>query len=196
MGKIFDGLRRAVQDKLTPEQRAIPKTAKGQAAALLREEKKQRGEAGAVKRVAARLGITPDSVYRYLSGKRKNPPKQIAQRLEAEVRASSKPRLQKKVIKDAKAVPVKLRTRAEIGYTNSSSGRSTPDGRLRTIAQTLPPLYATPLWQALEDGDEQEAHRIIREYLQNEYIREAGGENAYTEIQLNNIDLMEFEINP
>ncbi|MGW6412833.1 telomere-protecting terminal protein Tpg [Streptomyces vinaceus] len=184
-----------MQDKLTPEQRAIPKTAKGQAAALLREEKK-RGEAGAVRRVAARPGITPDSVYRYLSGKRKNPPRQIAQKLEAEVRASSKPRLQKKVIKDAKAVPVKLRTRAEIGYTNSSSGRSTPDGRMRTIAQTLPPHYATPLWQALEDGDEQEAQRIIREYLQNEYIREAGGQNAHTEIQLGHIDLMEFEINP
>lgn len=194
MGKIFDGLRKAVHGKLTPQQQAIPKTVKGQASALLREEKKKRGEAGAVKRVAERIGIKPDSVYRYLSGKRKNPPKHIAQKLENEVRAESKPRLQKKVIREAKksGSPVKFRTRAEIGYSNSASETTTPDPRMRTIAKTLPPAYATPLWDALENGDEGEATRIIREYIQNEYIHEGGGNNAHTEIQINNIDFADF----
>ncbi|MFD3330126.1 telomere-protecting terminal protein Tpg [Streptomyces sp. NPDC056491] len=194
MGKLFDGLRKAVYGKLTPEQAAIPKTVKGQASALLREEKKKRGEAGAVKRVAERLGIKPDSVYRYLSGKRKNPPKHIAQKLENEVRASAKPRLQKKVIQEVKNAPVRMSARAKIGYSNSASGRKTPDGRMRNIAETLPPAYATPLWQALEDGDEQEAMRIIREYLQTEYIQEGGGNNAYTEINFTDIDRMDFNI--
>ncbi|MFF4741258.1 telomere-protecting terminal protein Tpg [Streptomyces sp. NPDC001262] len=196
MGKIFDGMRKAVQNKLTPEQRAIPKTVKGQTSALLREEKKKRGEAGAVKRVAARLGVTPDSVYRYLSGKRKNPPTKIAQKLESEVRSVAKPRLQKQVIKDAKTASVKVRTRAEIGYTNSRSGNTTPDPRMRTIAKTLPTPYSTDLWQALEDGNEGAARDVIRDYLQNEYIRDGGGNNIYTSLQISDIDMMEFDINP
>ncbi|MEN8655568.1 hypothetical protein ABCR94_34595 [Streptomyces sp. 21So2-11] len=65
---------------------------------------------------------------------------------------------------------------------------------MRNIAETLPPAYATPLWQALEDGDEQEAMRIIREYLQTEYIQEGGGNNAFTEINFTDIDRMDFNI--
>ncbi|KMO93804.1 telomere-protecting terminal protein Tpg [Streptomyces roseus] len=193
MGKILDGLRRAVYGKLT-DQQAIPKTTKGQAAALLRDEKKTRGEAGAVQRAAARLGIHPDSFRRYLNGKRKNPPAQIQQKLDSEVRANWKPRLQKQVIKAAQAGPVRVKGKAEFGYSNSRSGATTPDPRMRHIAETLPPQYATPLFQALEDGDEQEAQRILALYIQVEKIHEAGGDNEYTEIQFGDIRFMDFDI--
>lgn len=191
MGKFLDGLRRAVHAKMS-EAQAIPKTTKGRASALLRDEKKKGGEAGAVQRAAARLGIHPDSFRRYLNGKRKNPPKNIEEKLASEVRAVWKPNVQKKVAQQAKTAPVKISGKAEFGYANSHSGRSTPDPRMRHIAETLPPQYATPLWQALEDGDEAEAQRIVREYIQNEYIREGGGENQFTEIEFGDVRYMDF----
>ncbi|MFJ9588770.1 telomere-protecting terminal protein Tpg [Streptomyces acidicola] len=144
-------------------------------------------------RSSSRTHVTARDQKHLLSGKRKNPPKNIAQKLANEVRASAKPRLQKKVIKEAKNRPVTVRTRAKIGYTNSASNTTTPDPRMRMLAKTMPATYASPLWQALEDGDEAEALRIIREYIEVEYIQDAGGNNAYTEIEITDIQSMEFD---
>lgn len=193
--KILGGLLKAVHNKMTDaQQKDMPKTVKGKASALLRDEKKTGGERGAIKRVAARLQVAPETVYRYLSGKRKNPPQEIADRLDEEVRKIAKPRIQKKIMKEAKAAPVKVRFRAEIGYTSSQTGNTTPDKRMRTIAKQMPAEYSERLWDALHDGDQARAEDIICEYYQNEYIREGGGGNTGTEIEMSSLDHFEVEI--
>ncbi|AYV32913.1 hypothetical protein EES41_39770 (plasmid) [Streptomyces sp. ADI95-16] len=89
--------------------------------------------------------------------------KRIEEKLANEVRAVARPNVQKKVAQQAITAPVKVSGKAEFGYSNSHSGTHTLDPRMRHIAENLSPHYATPLWQALEDGDEQEAQRIVRE---------------------------------
>ncbi|MEU8623053.1 hypothetical protein [Streptomyces sp. NPDC048623] len=193
--KIFDGLIGAVRRKMTAaQQQDMPKTVKGQASALLRDEKKHGGEKGAVKRVAERLGITPAAVYRYLSGKRKTPPKEIADRLGAEVRKIAKPRIRDRIMKKAKQSPVKIDFRASIGYTSSQTGNKTPDGRMRNFAKTMPEEYSSRLWDALRDGDEAKAEEVICEFYQNEYLHEGGGANVGTEVEIMSIDHIDFDI--
>ncbi|MEW2635433.1 hypothetical protein AB0903_28250 [Streptomyces sp. NPDC048389] len=198
--RILDGMRKAVHDKLTPKQRDLPKTTKGKAGALLRDEMKRstetdpkKREAAAKKSLAARLGVKVDSVYRYLSGKRKNPPKEIADKLDKEVRDSAKPGLKKKVINEAKGKSVRIQSRAKFGYGNSATGTSTPDSRWRNIAQTLPASYATPLWDALEHGDDARAQEILQAFMQNEYINE-GGKHGNVDVELADLDYMDFTI--
>ncbi|ORT54187.1 hypothetical protein BKD26_35940 [Streptomyces sp. CB03238] len=176
------------------QQKDMPKTVKGKVSALLRHEKKTGGEAGAVKRLAAKLEVTPEAVYRYLKGQRKNPPKKIADRIDNEVRKVHKPRVQKNIVKQAKRSPVRVQMRAELGYTNTRSGRKTPDSKMRTIAKEMPPEYAERLWDALHDEDEEKAKEVIAEFYQNEYIREGGGNNAYTEVRMKDVDYIDVDI--
>jgi transcriptional regulator with XRE-family HTH domain len=200
--RILDGMRKAVHDKLTPKQRDLPKTTKGKAGALLRDEMKRgteadpkKREASAKKRLAERLGVKVDSVYRYLSGKRKNPPKEIAAKLDKEVRDNAKPGLKKKVIKESKGKSIRIQSRAKFGYgTPAQPGvTTTPDDRWRNIAQTLPASYATPLWDALEHGDDQRAQEILQAFIQNEYINE-GGKHGNVDVNLTDLDYMDFTI--
>ncbi|MFI5867709.1 telomere-protecting terminal protein Tpg [Streptomyces sp. NPDC051546] len=200
--RILDGMRKAVHDKLAPKQRDLPKTTKGKAGALLREEMKRstetdpkKREAAAKKSLAARLGVKVDSVYRYLSGKRKNPPKEIAEKLDKEVRDSAKPGLKKKVVAESRGKSIRIQSRAKFGYgTSATPGvTTTPDARWRNIAETLPASYATPLWDALEHGDDARAQEILQSYLQNEYINE-GGKHGNVEVKLEDLDYMDFTI--
>ncbi|MGA4844723.1 telomere-protecting terminal protein Tpg [Streptomyces sp. G45] len=200
--RILDGMRKAVHDKLTPKQRDLPKTTKGKASALLRDEMKRstetdpkKREAAAKKSLAARLGVKVDSVYRYLSGKRKNPPKAIAEKLDKEVRDRAKPGLKKKVVKEARGKSIRIQSRAKFGYgTPSQPGvTTTPDDRWRNIAATLPASYATPLWDALEHGDDARAQEILQAYIQNEYINE-GGTHGNVDVKLADLDYMDFTI--
>ncbi|MGW5679229.1 telomere-protecting terminal protein Tpg [Streptomyces sp. NPDC003860] len=197
MKKVLNALGRVVHDKMTAAQKQrMPKTLKGKVAALLRDEKKTGGQAGAVKRLARRLDVSPEAAYRYLRGKRKTPPKAIMDRIDAEVLKIHKPRVQQNIIKDAKRSPVKVNMRAEIGYTNSKSRRTTPDSRMRNIAKEMPQQYAERLWDALRDGDEAGAKDVIAEWFQNDYIHEGGGNNVFTACEVKGIDFVDFEIRP
>lgn len=194
MARIVDGLRRWAQSRLTPKQAEIPRTVKGRAAHLLRDEKKHRGEAGAVRRVAQRLGISPRSVERYLDGSRKSPPKKIAAKLESEVRASWKPGLQKRAVKQARTGGIRVETKAKIGYTATDSRgniTSTPDPRIRMFARDMPPEYADRLFAAEAVGDEAEARRVMSEFIQEHYYREGGG-NENVDVEITDIDWADF----
>ncbi|MFE2729353.1 telomere-protecting terminal protein Tpg [Kitasatospora sp. NPDC059327] len=145
MGKLTDAMGEAVRAKLTPKQAEIHKTTKGRVGFLL-------GKEGG--KVAQRLGVSATAVRRYLKGDRKNPPADIAKKIEAEVRKDWKPGLQKQAAKAARQRPVTVNTRAAFGYKASATGTTTPDGRLRNFRKTLPAEYADRLLEAQEVGDE------------------------------------------
>jgi transcriptional regulator with XRE-family HTH domain len=189
MGKIFDGLKAAVQQKLSPRQAEIPKTLKGRISFLLKKE-------GSTRKVAERLGVSQRSVERYLKGERKTPPPKIAQKVEQEVRRDWKPGLQKRAAKKARDTGIHLTTRAAFGYTSSATGTSTPDPRMRNFAKKLPPEYAERLMDAHEAGDEEEARRILAEFIQEEYFREGprSETNRQVDVEITDIDFADFSI--
>ena len=132
MGEIEDALKRAAANTAT---RPIPKSAQAQMRFLLKTEK------GSTRALAARLGVTQRTVERYLKGTLRRPRKDLAARLEREVRKDWQPRVQQRAKKHAASRGgIVIETRARFGFTAAPG--STDDGRIRRITQHLPPVYA------------------------------------------------------
>jgi DNA-binding transcriptional regulator YdaS (Cro superfamily) len=183
VGEVEDAIERADREGFT---RQPPKTLQGRINYLL----KQMGNA---KAVAAELGITADSVNRYRRGARKNPPKNIASKIDNAVRQRWQPQVRKRRRKQAAATGVTVETRARFGY--ESSAGSTDDGRFRRLTVKLPAAYAQRLFDARDTGaSDQDLRGIIAEGFKEVYFQEGGGRAmGLSDVTLNDIDYLDLE---
>ncbi|WP_331743346.1 XRE family transcriptional regulator (plasmid) [Streptomyces sp. NBC_01136] len=178
MGDIDDALERADYETFTREP---PKGLQARINFLL-------GKLKTTKAVAQELGVTQRSVERYRTGERKHPPKAIADRIDAAVRARWQPQVRKRRRRQAAtSTGITVETRARFGYTAPIG--TTDDGRFRRLTVHLPPDYARRLFNAREQGaGDQQMRDIVAEGLQEVYFKDGGRRADNLEVALNEID--------
>jgi hypothetical protein len=184
VGEIDDALQRAAANTAT---RPIPKTAQARMRFLVKVEK------GSTAAVAARLGTTQRTVERYVKGTLRRPRKDLAARLEREVRREWQPRVRRRAKKHAASRGgIVIETRARFGYTAAPG--STDDSRMRRITQHLPPAYAARLFDAQTAGaTEEQLRRIAAEGLQEIYFKDRGRRAEGLEVEFTDIDYIELD---
>ncbi|KOG54432.1 terminal protein TpgA2 [Streptomyces griseoflavus] len=178
MGDIDDALERAEREAFT---RRPPKTLKAQVGYLVKQLKTTRA-------VARELGVSQRSVERYRKGERKNPPRAIAERIDAAVQARWQPQLRKRRRDHAAAsTGITVETRARFGYTAPIG--TTDDGRMRRLTVHLPPEYARRLFDAREQGaGDQQLRDIVAEGLQEIYFKDGGRRADQLKVAFTDID--------
>ncbi|NWF27443.1 XRE family transcriptional regulator [Streptomyces sp. PKU-EA00015] len=178
MGDIDDALERADQEAFTREP---PKGLRARIDFLIKQLK-------TAKAVAQELGVTADSVNRYRRGARKHPPKEIADRIDAAVRARWQPQVRKRRRRQAAATTgITVETRARFGYTAPIG--TTDDGRMRRLTVHLPPEYASRLFDAQQQGaSDQQLRAIVAEGLQETYFKDGGRRADNLEVEFTDID--------
>ncbi|QNA70569.1 helix-turn-helix transcriptional regulator [Streptomyces sp. So13.3] len=184
MGEIEAAIERADREAFT---RQPPKTLPARINYLLKQ-------LGTAKAVAQELGITADSVNRYRRGARKNPPKDIAAKIDNAVRQRWQPQVRKRRQRQAAATTgVTVETRARFGYTAPVG--TTDDGRFRRLTVHLPPAYAQRLFDARNTGaSDQQMRGIIAEGFKEVYFQDGGGRaTGLSDVTLNDIDYLDLD---
>lgn len=184
MGDIEDAIERADREGFTREP---PRTLKGRIGFLLRQLK-------TAKAVAAELGVTADSVNRYRRGARKHPPQDIADRIDAAVRARWQPQVRRRRREQAATTTgITIETRARFGYTAPIG--TTDDGRVRRLTVHLPPAYAQRLFDARDRGaGDQQMRRIIAEGLRDVYFQDGGSRaTGLSDVTFTDIDYLDLD---
>ncbi|MFD6691044.1 telomere-protecting terminal protein Tpg [Streptomyces bacillaris] len=184
MGEIEDAITRADQETFT---RQPPKTLQARINYLFKQLKTSAA-------VAAEIGVTADSVNRYRRGARKNPPKEITDRIDAAVRARWQPGVRARRRKQAATTAgITVETRARFGYTAPVG--TTDDGRFRRLTVHLPPQYADRLFTARDQGaDENELRGIVAEGLKDVYFQDGGSRAmGLSEVAFGDIDYLDVE---
>lgn len=183
MGEIEDAIERADQESFTREP---PKTLQGRINYLLRQ-------LGTARAVAAEVGVTADSVNRYRRGARKNPPADIASRIEAAVRSRWQPQVRKRRRKQAATTGITVETRARFGYTAPVG--TTDDGRFRRLTVRLPAEFAQRLFDARDAGaGDQQMRDIIAEGFKETYFQDGGSRAmGISDVAINDIDYLDLD---
>ncbi|MGK5638618.1 telomere-protecting terminal protein Tpg [Streptomyces sp. URMC 126] len=178
MGDIDEALERADFEAFTREP---PKSLKARINFLV-------GQLKTTKAVAQEIGVSRRSVERYRTGERKHPPKDIADRIDAAVRARWQPKVRGRRRKQAAtATGITIETRARFGYTAPVG--TTDDGRMRRLTVHLPPTYARRLFDAQQQGaTDQQMRHIVAEGLQEVYFKDGGRRADGLEVALTDID--------
>ncbi|WP_149180399.1 telomere-protecting terminal protein Tpg [Streptomyces sp. TRM49041] len=181
MGDIDDALQRADEETFTREP---PKSTQARVNFLVSRLKTTRAVAGL-------LGVTQRSVERYRKGERKSPPKDIADRIEAEVKARWQPRVRgQRRRQAATSTGITVETRARFGYTAPIG--TTDDGRLRRLTVHLPPDYASRLFDAQQQGaTDRQLRAIVAEGLQEIYFKDGGRRADNLEVEFTDIDYVD-----
>ncbi|WP_431046879.1 telomere-protecting terminal protein Tpg [Streptomyces sp. P1-3] len=185
MVTVGEGLDKAVQAAFT---RPVPKSAGAQMRYLVKQYK------GSTKQVAELLGITQRTVERYVKDQIKRPRKDLAARMEREVKKRWQPQIRAKARKAAATTGgIVIDTRARFGYTAAPG--STDDARLRHLTQALPPVYAARLFEAQEQGaTERQLRDIAAEGLQEIYFKDRGRRAAGLLVEFTDVDYIDFEL--
>ncbi|KAF4406159.1 MULTISPECIES: DNA-binding protein [Streptomyces] len=184
MGKLGDSLDQAVEGAFT---RPVPKSAQARMKYLVKQLKGTRAAAGV-------LGVSQRTVERYVAGTLKRPRKDLAARLEREVRRRWQPRVREQAKRRAATTDgLILDTRARFGYTAAPG--STDDARLRHLTQALPPQYAARLFEARDRGaDEQQLLAIAAEGLQEIYFKDRGRRARGLLVEFTDIDYIDVDL--
>ena len=184
MGIIQDGLDRAVQQAFT---RPIPKSAGAQMRYLVRQ-------LGGTRAVAGALGVSQRTVERYVKDQIRRPRADLAQRLEAAVRARWQPRIRERTRRRAAtSTGLVIDTRARFGFTAAPG--TTDDARIRHLTLALPPQYAARLFDAQDAGaGERQLRDIAAEGLGEMYFRDGGRRAHGLDVQFTDIEHLEFEL--
>lgn len=182
MGTIGESLERAEQETFT---RKPPVSTQARAQFLVRQ-------LGSTRAVAQLLGVSQRTVERYLKGTRKNPPRPLTARIEAEVRRRWQPLVRRRAAsRAATSGGITVETRAQFGF--SAAPGSTDDPRLRRVTEHLPPHYAQRLFDARATGaTEEQLARIIAEGLQETYFKDRGRRAQGLAVELNSIDYLDL----
>ncbi|TJZ57419.1 XRE family transcriptional regulator [Streptomyces piniterrae] len=186
MSDIDDALERADHEAFTREP---PKSTQKRVEFLLHQLKTTRA-------VADLLSVSQRSVERYLKAQRKTPPKAIADRIETEVRRRWQPRVrQRRRRQAATSTGLTVETRARFGYTAPIG--TTDDPRQRRLTVHLPPEYADRLFQAQQQGaNEQRLREIIAEGLQEMYFKDGGRRAQGLDVEITDIDYLDISYAP
>ncbi|MFJ3906113.1 telomere-protecting terminal protein Tpg [Streptomyces sp. NPDC090025] len=183
MGEIDDALGRADREHFTREP---PKTLKGRINFLLKHL--------TARQVGEEIGVTADSVNRYRRGTRKNPPPEVAARIEAAVRARWQPQIRKRRRKQAAtSTGITVETRARFGYTAPIG--TTDDGRFRRLTIHLPPAYAQRLFDAGDqDAPDHQMRQIIADGFRDIYFQDGGTRaTGLSDVAINDIDYLDLD---
>ncbi|KOG64603.1 terminal protein TpgA2 [Streptomyces griseoflavus] len=184
MGKLADSLDKAVEGAFT---RPIPKSAGAQMRYLVKQLK-------GTKTVAQKIGVSQRTVERYVTGQLKRPRKELAARLEREVKKRWQPQVRKRAKRQAATTDgIVIDTRARFGYTAAPG--TTDDARLRHLTQALPPQYAARLFEAQEGGaTEQQLLDIAAEGLQEIYFKDRGRRAQGLLVEFTDVDYIDIEL--
>ncbi|MFE9968925.1 telomere-protecting terminal protein Tpg [Streptomyces sp. NPDC005525] len=184
MSMFGDGLDKAVQRAFT---RPIPKTAGAQMRYLVKQLKGTRA-------AAEILGVTQRTVERYVKDQIKKPRKDLARRIEAEVKSRWQPQIRAKAKKAAATTGgIVIDTRARFGYTAAPG--TTDDARLRHLTVALPPTYAARLFEARDQGaSDQQLQQIAAEGLQEAYFKDGGRRAAGLLVEYTDLEHIEFDL--
>ncbi|MGY4920413.1 telomere-protecting terminal protein Tpg [Streptomyces sp. 900116325] len=184
MSMFGDGLDKAVQRAFT---RPIPKTAGAQMRYLVKQLK-------GTKAAAEILGVTQRTVERYVKNQIKKPRKDLARRIETEVKSRWQPQIRAKAKKTATTTGgIVIDTRARFGYTAAPG--STDDARLRHLTVALPPSYAARLFEARDQGaSDQRLQEIAAEGLQETYFKDSGRRAAGLLVEYTDLEHIEFDL--
>jgi hypothetical protein len=183
MSLFGDGLDAAVHKAFT---RPAPKSAGPQMRYLVKQLK-------ATKAVAELLGMSQRQVERYVKDEAKHPRKELAARLENEVKARWQPQIRAQAKQTAATTGgIVIDTRARIGYTAPIG--TTDEDRLRHLTVALPPQYAARLFDAQEAGaTDQELQDIAAEALKEVYFQDNGRRaGQLEEVRFTDITHLEF----
>ncbi|KUN77920.1 terminal protein TpgA2 [Streptomyces bungoensis] len=185
MSMFGAGLDKAVQGAFT---RPIPKSAGAQMRYLVKQLKGTRP-------VAQMLRISQRTVERYVKDQIKKPRPDLAARLKAEVTKRWQPQIRAQAKQRAATTDgIVIDTRARIGYTAPIG--STDDARLRHLTVALPPQYAARLFQAQEQGaNDQRLQEIAAEALKDVYFQDSGRRaGMLEEVRFTDIEYIEFDL--
>ncbi|MER6347407.1 telomere-protecting terminal protein Tpg [Streptomyces sp. NPDC001595] len=185
MVAVGEGLDKAVQGAFT---RPIPKSAGARMRYLVRQHQ------GSTKRVAQLLGITQRTVERYVKDEIRRPRKDLAGRLESEVRRRWQPQVRARAKRAAATTDgIMIDTRARFGFTAAPG--STDDARLRHLTLALPPRHAARLFEARERGaTEDQLRQAVAEALGEVYFRDSGRRAHGLEVELTDVEHLEFDL--
>jgi transcriptional regulator with XRE-family HTH domain len=148
---------------------------------------------GSTRQVATRLGISQRTVERYVKGQLRRPRKDLAERMEREVRKDWQPRVQARARKQAATTTgIVVSLKGTFGYSGSPG--STDQDRLRTITEALPPQYAQRLFDAIDAGQNEDALlQIIGDGLRDTYFTEGGRRaRSLEEVRINYLDYIDI----
>ncbi|MFE6132551.1 telomere-protecting terminal protein Tpg [Streptomyces sp. NPDC056437] len=185
MPTFGDGLEQAVQKAFT---RPIPKSAGAQMRYLVKQYK-------STKQVAQMLRISQRTVERYVKDQIKKPRRDLAQRLEREVRKRWQPQIRRRAKETAATSEgIVIDFRARLGYTAPIG--STDQDRIRHLTVALPPQYAARLFTAQEQGaTERQLQEIAADALKEVYFQDGGRRaGSLEEVRFTDIEHIEFEL--
>ncbi|MDK0524873.1 XRE family transcriptional regulator [Streptomyces sp. ML-6] len=177
---VVDAIERTAQEAFTA---APPKSLQAQVNFLVKQLK-------TTKAVAAELGISQRSVERYRKGQRKNPPKNIAARIETAVRARWQPRIRQRAKKRAAtSTGITIETRATFGYRAPVG--TTDEGRQRRLTIHLPAHYARRLFDAQQGIGDQTPNEVIADGIKEIYFQDGGHRAQDLEVEFTGIDYID-----
>ncbi|MBL1087632.1 XRE family transcriptional regulator [Streptomyces actinomycinicus] len=181
---VGDGLDRALEGAFT---RPIPKSAQAQMKYLVKQLKGTRP-------VAELLGVSQRTVERYVKGQLKRPRRDLAMRMEREVKKRWQPQVRARARQKAASTDgLVVSTRARFGFTAAPG--TTDDARIRDITQALPPVYADRLFTAREQGaTERQLQQIAAEGLAQMYFRANDTRAQGLGVEFTDVEQIEIEL--
>ncbi|GGZ29030.1 telomere-protecting terminal protein Tpg [Streptomyces nitrosporeus] len=185
MSLFGDGLEKAVQKAFT---RPTPKSAGAQMRYLVKQ-------LGGTKAVAQMLRISQRTVERYVKDQIKKPRPDLAARIDREVKKRWQPQIKAKAkAKAASTGGIIIDTRARMGYTAPIG--TTDQDRIRHLTIALPPQYAARLFDAQEQGaNDQQLQEIAAEALKEVYFQDNGRRaGSLEEVRFTDIEHLEFDL--
>ncbi|MFD5784611.1 telomere-protecting terminal protein Tpg [Streptomyces sp. NPDC126933] len=185
MSMFGDGLDQAVQKAFT---RPIPKSAGAQMRYLVTQLK-------GTKAVAQMLRVSQRTVERYVKDQIKKPRPALASRLEREVKARWQPQIRAKAREKAATTGgIVIDTRARLGYTAPIG--STDQDRIRHLTVALPPHHAARLFDAQDQGaNDQQLREIAAEALKEVYFQDGGRRaGSLEEVRFTDVEHLEFDL--
>ncbi|MFD5519601.1 telomere-protecting terminal protein Tpg [Streptomyces sp. NPDC127066] len=185
MVTVAEELERAVQGAFT---RPLPKSAGAQMRYLVRQHQHS------TRQVAELLGISQRTVERYVNNQIKTPRPQLADRLRGEVLARWQPQIRARARQAAATTSgIMIDVQGRFGYTAAAG--STDQSRVRHLTLPLPPHHAARLFQAQQDGiDEDDLRQIAAEALGEVYFRDKGRRAHGLEVRLKDLVDLRFEL--
>ncbi|WP_030852769.1 telomere-protecting terminal protein Tpg [Streptomyces sp. NRRL F-4474] len=181
-----DSLDQAMQKAFT---RPAPKGAGTQMRYLVKQLKK-------TKSVAEALGSSQRQVERYVAGQAKKPRADLATRLEREVKKRWQPQIRVKAREKAATTGgIVIDVHARLGCTGAPMD-STDEARLRHLTVAPPPQHAARLFDAQQQGvNENTLRRLTAEALKEVYFQDGGRRaGSFEEVQINDVLDLEFDL--
>ncbi len=132
----------------------------------------------------------------HVAGQAKKPRADLAARLEREVRKRWQPQIRAKAREKAATTGgIVIDVHARLGYTGAPMD-STDEARIRHLTVALPPQHAARLFDAQQQGaNENTLRQLTAEALKEVYFQDSGRRaGSLEEVQINDVLDLEFDL--